>query len=417
VYHQAVETTETDQIEAFVDDAADVYPDVQNLRKDWETVLSYIIDEDAIVVLDEFPYLVDGDESLPSRIQRLWDHETEGSSATLVLTGSSVGMMYEIALGGGAPLYGRVSKSPNGRLELRELGVGSASEFYPGYGPEETVMAYSVFGGVPHYLQVVDDSTPLGENITKSVLSPQGGLHDEPETVLRMELDEVNRYFAVLKAVAKGNRERNEVSQATGIESSDLSYYFERLDTLGILRRDVPVTADPKKSKTTRYRMNDEFFRFWFRFVYGQESRYSGYGEGAYEDLIEPQMADFASETFEELCHEAVPELYPSLNLVREPGRWWRKGREVDVVGLTDSDILLLGEAKFTSEPLGYGVLNRLEEDADEVERSAGGGDYKHEYALFSRSGFKQSVQQEAEDRDDLSLFSVADVLDALGAT
>jgi len=415
VYHQAVETTGTDQIEAFVEDAAEAYPDVQNLRKDWETVLSYLIDEDAVVVLDEFPYLVDGDESLPSRIQRLWDHETESSSATFVLTGSSVGMMYEIALGGGAPLYGRVSKSPNGRLELLELGVGSASEFYPAYNPEETLMAYSVFGGVPHYLQVVDDSVSLGENVTRSVLSPQGGLHDEPETVLRMELDEVNRYFAVLKAVAKGNRERNEISQATGIESSDLSYYFERLDTLGFLRRDVPVTADPKKTKSTRYRMNDDFFRFWFRFVYGQESRYNGYGEGAYEDLIEPEMADFASETFEELCHEGVPELYPSLTLVRKPGRWWRKGREVDVVGLTDDNVLLLGEAKFTSEPLGYGVVNQLEEDADEVERSAG-GEYEREYALFSRSGFKRSVQEEAEGREDLSLFSVADVLDALGA-
>jgi len=161
--------------------------------------------------------------------------------------------------------------------------------------------------------------------------------------------------------------------------------------------------------------MNDEFFRFWFRFVYGQESRYSGYGEGAYEDLIQPQMADFASETFEELCHEAVPELYPSLNLIKEPGRWWRKGREVDVVGLTDDNVLLLGEAKFTSEPLGYGVLNQLEEDADEGERPAG-GEYEREYALFSRSGFKQSVRKEAEDRDDLSLYSVTDVLNALGA-
>jgi len=415
VYHQAVETTEADQIDAFVEDSAEVYPTVQNLRKDWETVLSYLVDEDAVVVLDEFPYLVEGDESLPSRIQRLWDHETEDSSATLVLTGSSVGMMYEIALGGGAPLYGRVSKSPNGRIELRELGVGSASEFYPAYDPEETVMAYSVFGGVPHYLQIVDDSAPLGENVTRTVLSPQGGLHDEPETVLRMELDEVNRYFAVLRSVAKGNRERNEISQATGIPSSDLSYYFERLDTLGILRRDVPVTADPKKTKSTRYRMNDGFFRFWFRFVYGQESRYSGYGEGAYEDLIEPEMAEFASETFEELCQEAVPHLYPSLNLVRTPGKWWRKGREVDVVGLTD-DVLILGEAKFTSEPLGYDVLKRLvEDDAEEVERSAGGGDYEHEYALFSRSGFSRSVREEAKESEDLSLFSIADVLDSLG--
>ncbi len=414
VYHQAVETTRTDQIESFVQDAAYEYPQIENLQKDWETVLDHLIKKDAVVVLDEFPYLVDSTKSLPSKIQRLWDHETENSSATVVLTGSSVGMMYEVAVGGGAPLYGRLSKTPNGKIELGELRVPDASKFYPEYDPEERVLAYSVFGGVPHYLQTVDSSRSLAENVTRAILSPQSGLHDEPETVLRMELDEVNRYFAILKTIARGKRGRNDISQSTGIDSGDLSYYFNRLEDLGIVRSDVPVTADPKASKTTRYKLNDQFFRFWFRFVYGHQSKYSQYGQGAYSNLIEPELPDFASDAFEDICNEAVPELYPSLNLVRRPGGWWRQGREVDVVGLTDDDVLLVGEVKFTGQPMGYDILSQLREDADEVARSAGRDSHRYEYALFSRSGFSRSVHEEADREGNITLFTIDDVLSAL---
>jgi hypothetical protein len=36
------------------------------------------------------------------------------------------------------------------------------------------------------------------------------------------------------------------------------------------------------------------------------------------------------------------------------------------------------------------------------------------EYALFSRSGFKQSVKEAAENREDLRLYTVEDVVEAL---
>jgi len=79
---------------------------------------------------------------------------------------------------------------------------------------------------------------------------------------------------------------------------------------------------------------------------------------------------------------------------------------------------LLVGEAKFTNSPVGYDILASLEDDALHIDWTpAGGGDPEYEYALFSRSGFKPSVEEAATSRNDLRLFERDDVVDALAVS
>ena len=114
-------------------------------------------------------------------------------------------------------------------------------EFFPDYEPTEKVFAYGVFGGVPHYLQAVDDTQSLGENITRTLLQQQGSLHEEPEHILRMEIDEVNRFFAILEAIAKGNRTRNDIAGDAGIDTNSSSYYLDRLEDLKLIEPDYSL--------------------------------------------------------------------------------------------------------------------------------------------------------------------------------
>ena len=415
VYHQATETTAKAQLDAFVTDASDPYPDIKRLERSWETLLGYLIDQDAIIVLDEFPYLAHSDAELPSLIQRLWDHSVEDSATTLVLTGSAIGMMYELTLDGTAPLYGRISQQPAGKFPIEQLDFTGAMAFFPDYSPEEQVFTYGVFGGIPHYLQAVDDTQSLGENISRTLLQPQGSLHEEPELILRMEVDEVNRFFAILEAIAKGNHTRNEIAGDAGINTNSSSYYLDRLEGLELIEPDYPVTADPKRSRKRRYRISDNLFRFWFRFVYGRSGRYQLYGDTAYRELVEPELPDFVSEVFERLCQQAIPELYADLTFTEEPGRWWHQEHEIDVVGLTSEGTLVVGEAKFTNQPVGYALPSRLQEEAKQIEWTpTGGGDPNYEFALFSRSGFKQSVREAADEEDTLRLFTLEDVLNVI---
>jgi AAA+ ATPase superfamily predicted ATPase len=149
--------------------------------------------------------------------------------------------------------------------------------------------------------------------------------------------------------------------------------------------------------------------------TYGQSGRYELYGEDAYADLIEPELPDFVSSTFEQLCRNALPALYPEHDLTRVPGAWWYGGREIDIVAPTSDETLLVGECKFTAQPAGYDVLARLEDDASHVEWTPGSGDEPDlSYALFAKNGFARSVREAASDRADLSLFDLEEVIDSL---
>lgn len=57
-------------------------------------------------VIDEFPYLVDAAPSLPSVIQKYWDHDWPKSGVKLVLGGSYVSAMKRLQAAD-QPLYGR----------------------------------------------------------------------------------------------------------------------------------------------------------------------------------------------------------------------------------------------------------------------------------------------------------------------
>lgn len=409
VYYQATETTKQVQLDDFVAEAGRTFPGIERIRREWEDVLGYLFEQDALIVLDEFPFMIESDESLPSVVQRLWDHEVEGTSATLVIVGSSISMMKEKVMGGGSPLHGRFDM----RLQLDELSFDAATEFFPDYNPEEKVLAWSVFGGTPHYLQAVDDDRPLRENIRDAVLSKRGFLHDEPEYVLRTELANPNRYFSILKTIAAGNETSNEIAQAAGIDSDQISHYLKNLQDLEIVSREVPVTENPAQSRRGQYVLQDALFRFWFRFVYGQGDKYDRAGTDAYEELIEPHLADAVSSKFEGLCRNAVYDLY-DVHTFDRVGRWWYQEQEVDVVGLTAGETMVAGECKFTGQPMGYDVLNALESDVEDIRWTPrGGGDVAHEFCLFSRSGFNRSLIEAAQERDDLRLFSTEAVVTA----
>ena len=411
VYYQAREKTSTLQLQQFIETATETYPGLTDIREDWEAILRYLGERDAIVVLDEFPYLAEESESLPSILQALFDHDFEDAATTVVLVGSSISMMEEAALLGNSPLYGRTSL----KLDIEQLPFSAAMNFVnEAYSPDEQVQVWAVFGGVPYYLEELEPTTSLGESIQRTVLSRHGSLHDEPDYVLRMELTEPTRYFSILEAIAGGSTSRNEIAGATGIEYNQLSKYIQRLERLRLVERHVPITEDRERSKRSQYRIRDPFFRFWFRFVYGTGNRYDELGDVAYETLIEPEMGDFVSSAFEQICCTALRPLYPEY-LITDTGQWWYQNHEIDVVGLTAGETLVVGECKFQESPLGYDAFASLRQHAEELRWTPPVGSERAEaYALFSRSGFKTSVEEAAEERTDLRLFTVADVVDAL---
>ena len=270
----------------------------------WEVALSYLASkagrERLVVVLDEFPYLVDAEPALPSVVQRFWDQQGRVSKLHLILCGSAQAVMEELQ-SSGAPLFGRVDL----RLQLRPFGYREAALFTPRLAPSEQVICYAVLGGMPTYLQRWNDGVGHEANLRRLFAVPTSPLVEEGEFVLSSELPEGSGYFRILLAIAAGNRTYGTIKRFADI---DIQRQLDRLLSIGLIERQVPVTADPSRTKQVVYRIADNFLAFWFRFVYRHRADIArGLGSEIVRRVILPGLGDYLGEPWEELCRGARP--------------------------------------------------------------------------------------------------------------
>ena len=91
------------------------------------------------------------------------DQEWKNSNIMLILCGSSMSFMENQVLGYQSPLYGRRTA----QFRLDPLDYFESSLFVPRYSAEEKALVYGITGGVPQYLEMVDDSISIKEDVYK----------------------------------------------------------------------------------------------------------------------------------------------------------------------------------------------------------------------------------------------------------
>ena len=76
-----------------------------------------------------------------------------------------------------------------------------------------------------------------------------------------------------------------EISTRVWLESGVCTKYIKVLLELGILKKETPITEKPGKKPV--YMIEDNFFRFWYRFVPGNMSAiHAGRMEQVYEQAV-----------------------------------------------------------------------------------------------------------------------------------
>jgi hypothetical protein len=146
--------------------------------------------------------------------------------------------------------------------------------------------------------------------------------------------------------------------------------------------------------------------------VYGQREKLAQLDDDAFEQLVEPTFSEYMGPMFEIVCQETLPSLIPKV--YHGIGYWWYQHHELDVVGLAGDGTLVAGECKDTTRKMTEGDLADLERSAAQVQWTPSGDSERSEhYCCFCRSGFTDGLRAVAHERDDLSLFTPADIVDA----
>ena len=365
----------------------DVPPDVHN----FDQVFSYITKrtEKIVIAVDEFSYLVEKDDAIPSVFQLIADEIIRKRDFMVILCGSSISMMEKGTLSYKSPLYGRRT----GQWLVEPLKFKDVSKFFTEYTFSQIIEAFSVVGNIPAYILKFDDSVPVIENIQEKILRKGTFLHEEIEFLLRGELRDPSRYSSVLEAMGKGAARMTEIAQKSHISVRDLPKYLRTLQNLHLIEKVQPITE--KKGKKTIYKISDQFFHFWFRFIYHNMSYLESGNVDYIMERIRKDFNSFVGLSFERICREALQELnyHKKLFTFLDVGTWWghyrdkegRKEMEIDNIALNgETKDILFAECKWKDKVHAEKVLHSLKEKSKHV--SWFNTSRKEHFAIFAKS-------------------------------
>ncbi len=388
IYFLAKESPLKENIKALANEIADF------LKSEWFKKVNYNSFEELfadfsqqiknrqkiIIVIDEFPYLIKSQKGIVSEFQRIWDLYLSKLPIFLIILGSSISVMETKVLDYKSPLYGRRI----GQLKLEPLKVTEIYEFL-NKSLDDVIKIYAVADGIPLYLNFFKHLN-FEEALKTHALNKAGFLNQEAIFLLRSELRELSVYLDILKSIAFGKNKFGEISNFIQLKSTKLTPYLKNLIELHIIQKMYPVTE--KETRNAKFEFVDNYFRFWFRFIYPnlQALEYNKIDDIL--KIIKSNFNQYLGFIFEKFVRNFVFEFYDYVRV----GKWWHKDKEIDVVAINEfKNEILFAECKWMSNVNAKKVLKELKEKAKYVQWNI--ENRKEKYAIFAKS-FKTKTNE-----------------------
>lgn len=337
---------------------------------DWETLflsLNHRTEEKFALCLDEFPYLVEQAQELPSVLQKLIDGKS--LKYDIVVCGSSQNMMYGIFLDSNSPLYGRADEI----IKLMPIPIPFLQDAL-GIGDIETIEEYAVWGGVPRYWELREKRLSLEDSIRHNCFSVNGVLFEEPAKLFQDDIKDIVKTSTIMSYVASGANRLSEIAARCGEPATNLSRPLRKLIDLGFLEKEVPFGIDEKNSKKSLYKIADPFISFYYKYVIPNQSFIQLGRIFPVSKAWEEGKNQYVSMWWEKFCRDAVTGNIINGILYGKASRWWgnvitaeglHRQIELDVVAESiDGTHLLVGECKWTNHSDATSLIESLYEKA-----------------------------------------------------
>lgn len=368
----------------------------------WQDAFEFIAhqskNEKIIVIFDEYPYAAVANKSLNSMLQIAIDHTLKNSKIKLVLSGSHVSFMEKEVLGHKSPLYGRRTMA----LQLKAFDYFETGLMLPEYSNIDKMKFYSVLGGIPYYLTLVNQSLTFEENLIEMFFKVDGKLYDEPNYLMREEFRDPATYNSIIMAVAKGANRPHTIQEIAGIEAKSSPFYLRQLVDIGFLRKVLPFGENPLKSRKGIYEIADNTFRFWYEFVYPNKSSIElGFGETVAKKKVLPFIDEFIGKSvFEYIAQQYLVRATKAgiINIIPTAvGKWWgndavaKKESDIDVVFESDNEVIF-GECKWRESFAEIPEVRKL------IEKTRLLPEYdKYHFYFFTKTAFQEKTVEMIE--------------------
>ena len=286
--------------------------------------------------IDEFQDFYRVNPSIYSDMQNIWDNYKNKAHINLIVAGSVNTLMNKIFKNKKEPLFGRQTSTMHIRPFKPSVLKEIMAEYYPNYKKSDLLAIYTLTGGVAKYVELLIDRKKFTEKKMLDMFFERDS-YFLPEGK-NMLVDEFGKdygiYFSILTLIAQGRNTRSELEQTLNIK--ELSGYLKNLsDEYGLISKMQPI-YEKSTNKNVHYTIDDQFLKFWFRFVYKYTHIIEAGGNEKLRTIAERDFTTVSGKSLEHYFNEVLKETGNYTRL----GYWHdRKGEnEIDIIAEDEVD-------------------------------------------------------------------------------
>ena len=332
---------------------------IHGVLRSFKDVFGLLIDlskrQHFTLIIDEFQEFNNLNPAIYSDMQNIWDRNKDSSRINLILCGSVYSLMYKIFENSKEPLFGRATA----RLSIKQFDIQTIKEIlfdhHSGFTKEDLLAFYLFSGGIAKYVELLVNAKAFTQKkIINEILSLNSLFLDEGRNILIDEFGkDYGNYFSVLSLIASSKTSRPEMESIMNI---NLGGFLDKLENeFDLITKVRPILSKPA-GKNIKYRINDNFLNFWFRFIF----KYRGAVEIGNLDyvktIINRDYQTYSGQILERYFREKI---ISEMN-ISAIGSYWEKGNqnEIDIVALNEYDkTALIVEVKRSNKKINLNIL------------------------------------------------------------
>ncbi|MBS0628675.1 MAG: AAA family ATPase [Verrucomicrobia bacterium] len=324
-----------------------------------------------LIVLDEITWMGSKDPTFMPKLKTAWDrHFKKNNKLILIITGSNSTWIQKNILSS-TGFYGRVSL----RILLKELPIADCNVFWedwPGIiAPYEKFKILAVTGGIPRYLEELRPDLSAEANIQRMCFDSEGLLFQEFDQIFHdLFRNKGNFYKQIVETLVDNRLSATQIASELGCSTGgDFSDSLDELTQAGFIARDyIWSFAKKTKSTTSRYRLSDNYLRFYLKYIQPnreqiEEGKVRKLPTGWYS-ILGLQFENLVvnnGDILQNLLGIPTDEVIFAAPYLQTP-QTRRKGCQIDYLIQTRFNCIYICEVKFMQGKIGIEVVNEVQE-------------------------------------------------------
>jgi len=341
-YGDDTRTIPKDWFEAFrrlrrILESGEVYRDVSSGKK--------------VVFFDEVPWMDTARSDFKSAFDFFWNSwGSVQEDLLLIVCGSATSWIISNILNDRGGFHNRITR----QIHINPFNLGECRQFYQDNGfvmnRDQMIESYMIFGGIPYYLNLLDNRLSLAQNVDSLIFDEGGDLHYEYDNLFKSLFRNPGNHVKIIETIAGRKRglQRSEIAEKSGVANGEvLTKAIRELEQCGFIRQFKSITTSQNGSF---YQVTDPFVLFCLYFRSRKEKSWQSFNKS-------PDYYTWRGYAFETVCLSHIPQIKSALGIsgIDSNEYSWKSkkkqgGAQIDLLIDRRDDVINLCEMKCTDK-------------------------------------------------------------------